>query len=184
MSSYGWLVVVRCVKFITTLKGLMPCSRPELSLFAEKHWTKVEKKLTKTQYQTINPIPFSWSLSSWVEHLSFNMRQAKSWNNSIVGMFIPECHLKNTPNDLKTHKCTLEPTCLCTHLCFYILLCTVNDPGPYMPLPSHSHTLSCYLSQHTPWVWLCLHGNLFLPHLTAEESSPRFSSSCGFWVYA
>lgn len=35
---------------------------------------------------------------------------------------------------------------------------------------SHSDALSCYLSQHTPRVSLCPHGNLYLPHLTGGEA--------------
>lgn len=49
--------------------------------------------------------------------------------------------------------------------------------------PTDTNTLSCYLTSIPLWVSWCPHGNLYLHHLTAEESRPQFSSSCGFWMH-
>ena len=117
----------------------------------------------------------------------------KSRNNNIVSMFYPCMPLQEHTHHLhaQSHTCTFKPKphFFCVHT-WVLTSCRAFDTVRMihildtLPLPSHSHILSSYLSQHTPWVSWCPHGNLYLHHLTSEECRPRCSSSCVFWMHA
>lgn len=102
-------------------------------------------------------------------------------------MFYPWVPLQEHTHTLKhTHMhITAKATFVCVHAWVLTSCCALDavwmilDPISHS-LPTHIHCPATLAS--IPLVSLCPHGNLYLPHLTAEECRPQFSSSCGFWM--